>query len=166
MSRGTELVVRLALTRAGAACDRSCVRWLGHSPVSWLYARADGSGYNRPLLLETRGRRSGRLRPVVLPFFPAGSGRICVVGSRGGMPSDPHWARNLQAEPRAWIHLDRRRVEVAARRLEGEERARVWDLLTRRAPVYLSYAERARAQREIPVFELARRDGVALPPPW
>lgn len=160
--RGTEIAVRLALTRAGAAIDRSCVRWLGHSPVSWLFARSDGSAYQRPLLLETRGRVSGRLRAVVLPCFPSGPGRIAVVGSRGGMPEDPHWARNLRADARCSIRLNRRRFEVAARLLEGEERARTWEVISARAPVYLQYAERARGHREIPVFELARRDGDAL----
>ncbi len=166
MGRATARVVRFALTPFGAALDRSCVRHLGHSPISWLFARAEGTAYNRPLLLETRGRRTGRLRAVVLPFFPAGPGRICIVGSRGGMPTDPHWARNLRADPQAFILLDRRRFEVEARLVEAGERAQLWELLTRRAPVYQSYAERARGHREIPVFELARRDGAALEAPW
>jgi deazaflavin-dependent oxidoreductase (nitroreductase family) len=162
LSRATELVVRFAVSRGGAALDAACVRHLGHSPVSWLFSRADGSAYNPPLLLETRGRKTGRWRPVVLPYFPGNPGRICVVGSRGGHPVDPHWARNLRADGRAQIHLDRAHIEVDARLLAGDERARFWEPITRRAPVYLTYQQRALGNREIPVFELARRDGRAF----
>src|SRR5262249_1544175 len=45
--KGTELAVKLALTPSGAAVDRFCVRHLGHSPVSWLFARSDRIAYNR-----------------------------------------------------------------------------------------------------------------------
>ena len=43
------------------------------------------------------------MRTVVLPYFSAGKGRVAIVGSRGGMPTDPHWALNLRADPNATI---------------------------------------------------------------
>ena len=91
------------LTPLGAAFDRWCVRFLGESPVSWVFARSEGVAYNPPILLTTRGRKSGEPRTVVLPHFRAAPGRIAVVGSRGGMPTDPYWARNLRAHPHATI---------------------------------------------------------------
>ena len=94
-----ERVTGFAVTPGGAALDRFCVRWLAHSPVSWLFARGSGQAYNVPLLLTATGRKSGQPRGVVLPYFPAGE-HIAVVGSRGGSPGDPHWVENLRVEPR------------------------------------------------------------------
>jgi len=148
-----ERVTGFAVTPGGAALDRFCVRWLGHSPVSWLFARGSGQAYNVPLLLTATGRKSGAPRSVVLPYFPAESA-IAVVGSRGGSPTDPHWVKNLRAEPRCEIVLARRRQRRRARIASGDERARLWDSITARAPVYLDYQERARAHREIPVVVL------------
>ncbi|MBW2423306.1 MAG: nitroreductase family deazaflavin-dependent oxidoreductase [Deltaproteobacteria bacterium] len=159
----SDLAVRLAVTPFGAALDRFCVRWLGHSPVSWVFARSEGVDYNPPLLLTTRGRRSGQPRTVVLPHFPAGEGRLAIVGSRGGMPHDPHWALNLRQHPQARIFIERREIAVDVEVAERSERERLWREITARSPVYLAYQDRAAAHREIPVFVLAARDGVALP---
>ena len=160
--KGTEIAVKLALTPAGAAVDRFCVRHLGHSPVVWLFTRSDGVAYNRPLLLVTLGRRTGTERPVVLPYFEAGGGRITIVGSKGGLPTDPHWARNLRAHPEASVVVGRREHRVRARVAQGEERAHLWREIVQRAPVYAGYQERAKAHRELPVFVLERTEGGAL----
>ena len=160
--KGTQLAVKLALTPGGAAVDRFCVRNLGHSPVVWLFSRSDGSAYNRPLLLTTVGRRTGMERSVVLPFFDVGGGRVAIVGSRGGAPTDPYWARNLRAHPEASVCVRRREHRVRSRLAQGEERARLWKELVVRAPVYASYQERAKGRREIPVFVLERSDGAPL----
>lgn len=156
------LAVRIAVTPLGAAIDRFCVRWLGHSPVSWIFARSEGVDYNPPLLLTTRGCKTGRKRTVVLPYFSAGKGRIAVVGSRGGMPSDPFWARNLRADPNATVFVRRHTVAVDARVAEGAERQTLWESITTRSPVYLTYQKRAAGHREIPVFVLTARDGSSL----
>ena len=152
--RFAEWVVRAAFTSAGMALDRGCVRHLGHSPVSWLFARGEGVTYVPPMLLETIGRKTGAPRVVVLPGFEAGAGGLAVVGSRGGSPTDPHWASNLRADGSARICERRRWRSVRAHLAEGEERAQLWDQITERAPVYLEYQERTREHREIPVFVL------------
>jgi F420H(2)-dependent quinone reductase len=160
--KGTELAVKLALTPTGAAVDCFCVRHFGHSPVSWLFARSGRVAYNRPLLLVSICRRTGRERPVVLPFFATGGRGVAVVGSRGGAPTDPYWARNLRAHPEAHVNLRRREWRVRARLTEGEERARLWKEIVLRAPIYAEYQERAKGRREIPVFVLERSDGGIL----
>lgn len=161
----SQLAVRLAVTPLGAALDRWAVRFFGESPVSWVFAKSEGVDYNPPILVTTRGRKSGQPRTVVLPHFRAGPGRIAIVGSRGGMPTDPHWARNLKAHPEARIWYERREVEVDVKLVEGAARAPLWSSITARSPVYLEYQKRAAAHREIPVFELTARDGSALEAP-
>ena len=158
----SELAVRFAVTPFGAALDRLCVRWTGHSPVSVIFARSEGVDYNPPLLLTTKGRSSGQQRTVVLPYFAAGKGRIAIVGSRGGMPTDPHWALNLRADPSATLFLRRRSVAVDAKIATGAERELLWGSITTRSPVYLTYQKRAAGHRELPVFILSARDGSSL----
>lgn len=164
----SEIAVRLAVTPIGAAFDRWSVRFLGESPVSWVFARSEGVEYNPPILLTTRGRRSGQDRTVVLPHFAAGHvvpGAIAIVGSRGGMPTDPYWARNLKAHRDARIWYERREVPVTGEVAEGDQRAALWKTITERSPVYLVYQERAQGHREIPVFILRSKDGRALDAP-
>ncbi len=158
----SQLAVRFAVTPFGAALDRLCVRWIGHSPVSMIFSRSEGVDYNPPLLLTTKGRRSGQERTVVLPYFAAGKGRVAIVGSRGGMPTDPHWALNLRADPNATLFLRRRSVAVEAKIATGAERELLWGSITTRSPVYLTYQKRAAGHRELPVFVLSARDGSSL----
>jgi deazaflavin-dependent oxidoreductase (nitroreductase family) len=164
----SEVAVRLAVTPFGAALDRWSVRLLGESPVSWVFARSEGVEYNPPILLTTRGRRTGQDRTVVLPHFAASHvepGTIAVVGSRGGMPTDPFWARNLRAHPVARIWYERREIEVDVTLTEGAQREALWKTITERSPVYLTYQQRAEGHREIPVFLLRAKDGTPLDAP-
>jgi deazaflavin-dependent oxidoreductase (nitroreductase family) len=54
------------------------------------------------ITLTTTGRRSGQPRTVTLYAWPGGDDLV-VVGSMGGAASDPAWAHNLRAEPRAVV---------------------------------------------------------------
>lgn len=146
-------VIRFATSAFGAELDRKLVRYTGHSLVNLLFSRATRVAYNPPLLLTSTGARSGESRRAVLPYFPAGE-NIAIVGSRGGMPKDPHWAHNLRANPDAAVHIARRHRRVRARLTAGDERASLWRPITEQAPVYLTYEKRAAGHREIPVFLL------------
>ena len=106
-----------------------------------------------PALLTTLGSVTGKKRTVVLPPF-AVDDRVCVVASRGGSPTDPYWARNLRANPRAWLRMDRRKRPVRAHFASGEERLALWASITGEAPIYLDYQRRAEGHREIPVIVL------------
>jgi deazaflavin-dependent oxidoreductase (nitroreductase family) len=150
--RASDRVVRFAVSPFGAALDVHCVRYTGHSLVGLLFAKTYGSPYNQPLLLETTGARTGRRRRAVLPYFPAGDA-IAIVGSRGGMPTDPHWVHNLRANPEALVRIARRPRRVRARIATGGERAKLWAGICERAPVYVAYQKRA-TTREIPVVVL------------
>jgi deazaflavin-dependent oxidoreductase (nitroreductase family) len=106
------------------------------------------------LLLSTEGRRSGETRTTPLIHRTDGE-RWVVVASKGGAPANPSWFENLRANPRATILLQGDEVPVLATTAEGEERARLWSLMTEVWPAYDDY--QAKTDREIPVVVLARR---------
>ena len=147
------LVIRFAASDAGRAVDRFAVRWTGESLMNFMFSRLTKSPYNKPLLLTTIGAKTGRKRTVVLPFFEI-DGKIVVVGSRGGMPTDPFWARNMRANPSIWIRIDRKLRAATAHLATGDERQHLWDTITAREKVYIAYQERAKPYRELPFFVL------------
>lgn len=135
------------------------VRYTGHSLFMWLFAQRarltrDPHFRSRKapaLVLITRGRSSGRHRPVVLPYFTF-DGKTFVVGSKGGAPHDPDWVRNLRAKPEATVYIFRRAAAVITRLATNEERAILWPLLIGFAPTYEAYQQGTR--REIPLVIL------------
>jgi deazaflavin-dependent oxidoreductase (nitroreductase family) len=106
------------------------------------------------LLLTTQGRTSGEPRTMPLIHRTDGD-RWIVVASKGGAPENPSWAENLKANPEATIQVHADEVPVRATMAEGEERGRLWSLMTEVWPAYDEY--QARTAREIPVVVLSRR---------
>jgi deazaflavin-dependent oxidoreductase (nitroreductase family) len=106
------------------------------------------------LLLNTRGRSSGEQRTTPLIHRTDGE-RWVVVASKGGAPRNPGWFENLMAAPDVEIELPGERVPVRASVAEGEERERLWSLMTEVWPDYDAY--QARTERQIPVVVLSRR---------
>ena len=143
--------VQLLMSPAGLAFDRALVRLTGESLLNRVFARQAGFDPQPALLLETRGRKSGARRRAVLPWFRI-DGKLLVVGSKGGMPTDPAWVTNLRAEPAVAVWIGRRRHAARARVAAGEERAALWAELVRRVPTYAHY--QSLTTREIPVVVL------------
>ncbi len=106
------------------------------------------------LLLTTTGRVSGEPRTMPLIHRVDGD-RWVVVASKGGAPKNPSWFENLRSEPDAEIELPGEKFAVHADVAEGEERERLWKLMTEVWPPYDDY--QARTEREIPVVVLSRR---------
>jgi deazaflavin-dependent oxidoreductase (nitroreductase family) len=106
------------------------------------------------LLLTTTGRGSGEERTTPL-IHRADAGRWVVVASNGGSTDHPSWYRNLSADDEATVQVKRDVVPVRARTATGEERERLWGLMTEVWPAYDDY--QARTDREIPVVVLERR---------
>jgi deazaflavin-dependent oxidoreductase (nitroreductase family) len=106
------------------------------------------------LLLTTEGRTSGEPRTTPLIHRIDGD-RWVLVASKGGAPANPSWFENLKANPDASIQVKGEQVPVHATTAEGEERARLWSLMTAVWPAYDEY--QARTDREIPVVLLSRR---------
>jgi deazaflavin-dependent oxidoreductase (nitroreductase family) len=132
--------------------------WVGHTHRAIYRATGGRLGSRLPgldvLLLTTRGRKTGLERTLPMPYFRDGNDYI-LVGSNGGLPRDPAWWFNLQAEPNASVLIRREVVAVHARLASPEERERLWPRLTRENPNYARYARKT--SREIPVIVLTPR---------
>jgi deazaflavin-dependent oxidoreductase (nitroreductase family) len=103
------------------------------------------------LLLTTTGRRSGEQRTTPLIYQPDGD-RYVIVASQGGADEHPAWYFNLSADPAVEVQVKDDRFDATASTAEGEERARLWKLMTATWPAYDKY--QTRTDRQIPVVVL------------
>lgn len=99
------------------------------------------------LLLTTTGVRSGEPRTTVVGYRRSGD-IFVVIAAAGGAPEDPAWYRNLVADPNATIEVGPEKLRVRARTAEGEERARLAQVVE-----YLE-AQQEKTTRTIPVVAL------------
>ena len=106
------------------------------------------------ITLTVVGRKSGIPRSTPLLCVPH-DGAWLIAGSYFGGPDMPVWVHNLRAAGEAEITWKRERVPVTAREVEGEERARMWQVMLQTWPNFAKYEERT--DRVIPVFLLTRR---------
>lgn len=108
------------LARAGAGLLR--VRWFVRAPI-WLYRMRLGAIFGgRLLMLEHRGRKSGRPRHVVLEVIDRPEPGTYVVVS--GFGRRAQWYRNVEADPHVRVYLrSRRPVAAEVRQLDPEEAA-------------------------------------------
>jgi deazaflavin-dependent oxidoreductase (nitroreductase family) len=124
-----------------------------------VYRETDGGhGYQwrgtTILLLTTVGRTSGEPRTTPLIHRTDGE-RWVVVASKGGAPENPSWYENLLADPNATIQVKGDSIDVRASTAEGEERERLWSLMTEVWPAYDEY--QTKTDRQIPVVVFSRR---------
>jgi deazaflavin-dependent oxidoreductase (nitroreductase family) len=104
------------------------------------------------LLLETTGRRSGKVRSTPLAYRRLADGSLVVVGGAGGQVATPDWVHNLRADPAVTTVIGRRRQPAVAVELAGEDRAAAWSELVDAWPKIAGYE--ARAGHEVPVVRL------------
>lgn len=146
-------LVNVLMSPRGLALDCYLVRYTGVSPLNHLFARTAGFKPRPALVLCTQGRKTGRWYQVSLPYFRVGQ-EFMVAGSRGGMPEDPHWAKNLRANGSAEIYLNRKLQKVEARFAEGDEYSELWEVASSQVPTYSEYKLRCEGQRLIPLILL------------
>jgi len=112
-------------------------------------------------VLETRGRRSGQRRSVVLLYMPDAENFVVIASNYGG-ERPPAWWMNLSADPDAVVHVSGRSVPVRAGALAGPERTA---MLARAVSYNRQWRGYTRTvQRELPVVRLERKAGTAPPP--
>ena len=113
-----------------------------------------GATMRSRIRLITTGRKTGQPREVTLYGFDDGD-RLVVVASQGGATRDPDWAGNLRANPDARVLRGKDTSVGEAVRVheaQGDERARLWKLVTTVSPFYVGFQRKTK--RVIPLFVL------------
>jgi deazaflavin-dependent oxidoreductase (nitroreductase family) len=72
------------------------------------------------LVVESTGRKTGRLRATPVAYWSGPAGAFFVAGGAAGMTRVPDWVANLRANPLAAVVVSRRRIPVRAEELTGE----------------------------------------------
>jgi deazaflavin-dependent oxidoreductase (nitroreductase family) len=103
------------------------------------------------LVLTTTGRRSGQLRRSAMIYGQDGDA-FAVIASQGGAPQHPNWYLNLVDNSNVEIQVRGEQFQARARTAEGDERQRLWALLTSVWPNFDVY--QTRTERRIPVVVL------------
>jgi deazaflavin-dependent oxidoreductase (nitroreductase family) len=120
----------------------------------WSGGRIGGRGADRVpvLLLTVPGRRTGRPRTTPVGYFEDGGGYL-VVGSGGGMPSDPQWFKNLRVSHEADVEMGRRSFTASVLELTGDERDSAFQgVVVARSPRFARYE--TKSGRRMPVARL------------
>lgn len=105
------------------------------------------------LILTTIGRRSGEERAMALIFREV-DGDYVIVASKGGHPQHPGWYLNMQEQELVDVQIKGDRFQARHRDAQGEERERLWKLMTEVWPDYDGY--QSRTDRPIPIVVLSR----------
>ena len=107
------------------------------------------------LLLTTTGARTGRPTTVPLGFAVDDRGRVLVMASKAGAPNHPAWFHNLRANPSVTVELGDRSFPAQAVVTAGEERDRLYGLISGGAAEYEQNTNR--------VFPVVVLEGVPAP---
>ena len=107
------------------------------------------------LLLTTTGARTGRSATVPLGFAVDDNGRVFVMASKAGAPKHPAWFHNLKANPAVTVELGGRSFQAQAVVTEGEERDRLYGMISDGASEYEENTDR--------VFPVIVLEGVPAP---
>ena len=105
------------------------------------------------LLLTTTGARTGlpRTHPLV---YTTDNGRIVIIASKGGAPTNPDWYHNLRANPEVTVEIGTEVFLARASLPEGTERTRLFDQMAAQMPGFAEYQKNT--TRQIPVVVLER----------
>ena len=128
----------------------------GENGHLWDATAVGGTGTVPCLLLTIVGRRSGNSTTHPLVYGIDGD-RYVIVASKGGGDTHPQWYFNLLARPEVDVQVGPDRFAATAVLAVGDERARLWSLMTTVYPTYVDY--QAKTEREIPLFALQPRSG-------
>jgi deazaflavin-dependent oxidoreductase (nitroreductase family) len=107
------------------------------------------------LLLTTTGARTGRQATVPLGFAVDDNGRVFVMASKAGAPRHPAWFHNLRTNPSVTVELGDRSFQARAVVTEGEERDRLYGMISDGASEYEKNTDR--------VFPVIVLEGVPAP---
>jgi len=111
-----------------------------------------GPFVNAPLmLLTTTGAKSGR--PFTTPLvYTRDGGRIVIIASKGGFPTNPAWFHNLKANPTVTVEVGTQKFQAKASITAEPERQRLFDAQAKLMPNFNEYQKNT--TRVIPVIVL------------
>ena len=136
--------------------DRAMPDWITEHVERYIATGGDEChmlGCVPTLLLTTTGRKSGDARLIPL-IYGEENGTYIIVGSKGGHALHPSWYENLVAHADVKVQVKADRFSARASTAIGEERNRLWALMTNIWEGYSEYQERT--VRKIPVVVLTR----------
>ena len=117
--------------------------------------RVGGPFEGAPMILVHHiGARSGTERVTPLVYFPEDDGRMLIVASKAGAPTNPDWYHNLRANPQVDVEVGTETFPVRVAEVTGPEREQVWNGVVAANPGFGEYQRKT--DRTIPVLRLER----------
>jgi len=110
-------------------------------------------GWIKVALVDTVGRKSGKLRTVPLACYPYRDS-IVVSASNSGQEKHPVWYLNMRANPEVTVQLGQERYKAIAQDVPGEEREDLWPQIVKANKHQGEYLEKV--AREIPLVWFRR----------
>lgn len=107
------------------------------------------------LLLHTTGAKSGQERINPLVTFKD-DGRLVVVASKGGAPTNPDWYYNVVANPEVSVEYGTEQFQARAAVTEEPQRTELYEKMEDTFASFSDYKKSA--GRVIPVVTLTRLD--------
>ena len=105
------------------------------------------------LIITTTGAKTGKQRTVPLVCQEI-EGRLLIMASMGGSERNPPWFHNLVRNPEVLVEKDGESFTAQAVVIEGEQRDRLFKIISENLPPFADY--QSRTKRQIPVVELKR----------
>jgi deazaflavin-dependent oxidoreductase (nitroreductase family) len=113
----------------------------------------EGMHRERIALLTTTGART--FTPTTVPvMFTKTERGILVVASNDGAEDEPHWYRNIVADPVVHVEEPTQEYDGAARVLAQKVREAAWARLIADYPFFVDQQEKA--GRELPLVEITK----------
>lgn len=147
----------VASSRPGAWFFVNVAPYMDRGLLKLTGGRFTLAGRHRVGFLKVKGAKSGAERTTPLVYTYDGDD-LLLVASRGGDTKHPAWYRNVVANPQVRFSIEGNERSYRARELDGEERSRAWELVTRRYAGYAIYQQRTGGRR-IPVIRLEPNGG-------
>ena len=118
-----------------------------------MWDRLSAPGTYACLLLTTIGRKSGEPRTTPLVYGRDGENYV-VIASQGGKPTHPAWYLNLAINASVNVQVVAEKFSATAHEAQGENRARLWQMMRGVYPMFDEYEERIGDSRVIPLVVL------------
>jgi deazaflavin-dependent oxidoreductase (nitroreductase family) len=113
----------------------------------------DRMGWIKVALVETVGRKSGKLRTAPIACYPYRDS-VVVSASNSGQESHPAWYLNMRANPEVTVQLGRERYRAVAEEVPDEEREALWKTIVEMNKHQGEYL--AKVERKIPLVWFRR----------